>query len=280
MLRRPRLAVAAFILAILCAIARVYSAASLHRPAANQAQAWVSIDPFDNSALQSPDVEIRQAWVHGSWMRALEEDILHGAQAIQDCLVAGSSPCQDATSDTAVDPGAISDLSATGIGIVHSLFQLWNWTTWADPTRDSFGALRSRAMLESTANITLRPASVLSGFTISSDRTAAADAIGITLICGPSSPAGRLWDKRAATLAGLSQSQWRISQEPQTIVGDVLVRVQYRAAGTWDNLVFVALYGASILYAVLGLAKWTVLRSRFGLLAAMVAEVTPPCELC
>lgn len=50
---------------------------------------WTSARSIDVSDGQKADVEMRQIWVHGSYMRALEKDVLKSALTIQQSLVGG-----------------------------------------------------------------------------------------------------------------------------------------------------------------------------------------------
>lgn len=50
---------------------------------------WTTARPLDASEGQKADVEMRQVWVHGSYMRALEKDVLKSALTIQQSLVGG-----------------------------------------------------------------------------------------------------------------------------------------------------------------------------------------------
>lgn len=40
-----------------------------------------------------PDISIKQAWIHGSWMKALERETLMEALAIQDVLLGPTLSC-------------------------------------------------------------------------------------------------------------------------------------------------------------------------------------------
>jgi hypothetical protein len=53
---------------------------------------WTSARSVDVSEGQKADVEMRQIWVHGSYMRALEKDVLKSALTIQQSLIGGERP--------------------------------------------------------------------------------------------------------------------------------------------------------------------------------------------
>lgn len=48
---------------------------------------WTTAKHVDVAEGRSADVEMRQIWVHGSYMRALEKDVLKSALTIQQSLV-------------------------------------------------------------------------------------------------------------------------------------------------------------------------------------------------
>jgi hypothetical protein len=48
---------------------------------------WTSAESFANGESLIPDISIKQAWIHGSWMKALEQETLIEAVAIQDILL-------------------------------------------------------------------------------------------------------------------------------------------------------------------------------------------------
>jgi hypothetical protein len=48
---------------------------------------WISAESFANGEALVPDISIKQAWIHGSWMKALERETLLEAIAVQDMLL-------------------------------------------------------------------------------------------------------------------------------------------------------------------------------------------------
>jgi hypothetical protein len=68
-------------------------ALSLYHPAFSMncpkppSHVWTSAESFANSESLIPEISVKQAWIYGSWMKALERDTLLGAVAIQDMLL-------------------------------------------------------------------------------------------------------------------------------------------------------------------------------------------------
>ena len=54
---------------------------------------WTSTESFANGENLMPDISIKQAWIYGSWMKALERETLLEALAIQDLLVGPMLSC-------------------------------------------------------------------------------------------------------------------------------------------------------------------------------------------
>ena len=57
---------------------------------------WTSTESFANGENLIPDISIKQAWIHGSWMKALERETLLEAVAIQDMLLGPMLSCDTA----------------------------------------------------------------------------------------------------------------------------------------------------------------------------------------
>jgi hypothetical protein len=54
---------------------------------------WTSAESFANAENLMPDISIKQAWIYGSWMKALERETLLEAVAIQDLLLGPMLSC-------------------------------------------------------------------------------------------------------------------------------------------------------------------------------------------
>lgn len=54
---------------------------------------WTSAEYFTNSENLVPDISIKQVWIHGGWMKALERETLLEAVAIQDLLLGPMLSC-------------------------------------------------------------------------------------------------------------------------------------------------------------------------------------------
>ncbi len=48
---------------------------------------WTNAQPLGDKSTIVPDVMMRSIWVHGSYMKALEHDVLLGALGLQDALL-------------------------------------------------------------------------------------------------------------------------------------------------------------------------------------------------
>jgi hypothetical protein len=54
---------------------------------------WTSTESFANSESLISDISIKQAWIYGGWMKALERETLLEAVAVQDTLLGPILSC-------------------------------------------------------------------------------------------------------------------------------------------------------------------------------------------
>lgn len=71
----------------------------LYRPASSvndprpPKHVWTSTESLANGENLMPDISIKQAWIHGSWMKALARETLLEAVVIQDLLLGPMLSC-------------------------------------------------------------------------------------------------------------------------------------------------------------------------------------------
>jgi len=83
--------------------------------------AWTSVESFANGENLTPDISIKQVWIYGSRMKALEREVLLEAVVIQDLLLSPMSSC-DPVRDTTTHRttlnhavGTHADIGVSGI---------------------------------------------------------------------------------------------------------------------------------------------------------------------
>ncbi|EEY18092.1 conserved hypothetical protein [Verticillium alfalfae VaMs.102] len=181
---------------------------------------WTLAQPIEKAAVE-PDVVMRSVWVHGSYMQALDREVLLGALQLQDELLGPTEnfdprrPGQPAIEvrDHSLDMTP-NDRDAFHVinGLTnqswffHSPLQYW----YGSPERissdtDIISTVNERKSQPTSVNTTLRHSIVFSGKHFEDRRLLAADALVITLIHLRDSPPMSIHDTIVLALAyGLS----------------------------------------------------------------------------
>ncbi|KAF4628935.1 hypothetical protein G7Y89_g9211 [Cudoniella acicularis] len=234
-----------------------------------QRYAWTPADTSNTSELV-PDIYIKQAWIYGSWMRALETDVLLAALDIQTMLLgAGSCDTQEEHNVKNGLGGAAHNIST----IFHSPLFYWNCSVIAIKSdRSVIATVNSQTRRPSVANITLIPVSVLGGPVFSYNKLLAADALILTLLYKPESDAGAMWDTKAKVLAQYNMSRWQLHSALASPDG-TLLNVESGSISTEEKSVIWAAYALTALYIIFKIRDTQVLKSRAGLLIAIVVQV-------
>ncbi|CAG9962886.1 unnamed protein product [Clonostachys byssicola] len=244
----------------------VNSEASLLHPPSH---AWISIDPARGAVSGQSDVEFRQAWVCGRWMQALDKDTLVDAVDAQNYLVSdyGAHP---ASHDQSPSTRVVNHDADSSTVFVHSILDNWDCSAQAIVSdTDILGNLSRALHRKSSANITLRPASVFKKFGLTKSHKPAADTIVITMLTRDGSTAGAHWDEGSVSLRD-TRPQWNILRDSQP---SALAKVHYLFTTSQDQLIILSLYTLGFLYAGLVMARRAILRSGLWLLGSIALEV-------
>lgn len=237
---------------------------------------WASAESFANSESAIPDISVKQVWVFGDWMRALERETLLEAAAVQDWLLGPMSNCD---TDVSITTPASTDPSAPGpslpLSFLHSPLLYWNCSVAAIESDYSILAtINGQAHKVSRGNVTLKPSSVLAGMLWSYQRLVAADALVISLFYKAGSRAGKLWDERAHEVAQYDTSRWDIIPTSDGSTGSRLFRLQSKPLSFQDEAIFLGAYGLVVLYVVFSLRGMRMLKSRVGLFMTVAVQVS------
>lgn len=177
---------------------------------------WTSAEPFQGPATTSIDVVMRSFWIHGSYMKALQKNVLQIALDIQNHLLGptvnfspqnstkalySENPKTELTVEMRDKLHAINGLSNQS-WFFHSPLQYWSCSTEAIEADEDILATINQSFRKATCvNITLRHSIVFSGKRFEEHRLVAADALVITLVHMLNSPVGRQWEIKAEELA-------------------------------------------------------------------------------
>jgi hypothetical protein len=238
---------------------------------------------YDGSSTTRPDVEIRQVWVHGSYMKALKTDVLRETLSIQDILV-NNSPTADGRMDESLPANtdgydgndACASRLADGIfwGF-HSPLMFWNCSASAVATdKDILHTINSQGHRRSYLNLTLRPTSVFAGKSFVNDKVVAADALVVTLFDHPGEISSERWNKHLSVLAKDVPSRWSLyPQDGRHLTQSRLYEFQQKPLSLQDNFFLFISYLFMTAYVLLTLGKLRAVKSKVGLVVTVIFEV-------
>ncbi len=259
---------------------------------------WTDAQPLRDGAAVEPDVIMRSIWVHGSYMKALERDVLLGALELQDEILGPTTnfnPRQlngpRVTPGVDADADADADLDrqqrdgfhvANGLTneswFFHSPLQYWSGsadTIAAD--EDLVSTVNAKKTQSTFVNTTLRHSIVFSGKRFEERRLVAADALVITLIHLRDSPVARQWVRKAEAVAlaqaGNDDGKWQVIPPDGNSTSNQLYKFQFKPM-SWSDLVMLTLaYLLTICNLLLRLSKLRAVKSRLGLMVTILAQI-------
>ncbi|KAK4658060.1 hypothetical protein QC762_203410 [Podospora pseudocomata] len=251
---------------------------------------WTDAQPLELDV--EPDVIMRSIWVHGSYMKALEKDVLLGALELQDELLGPTTnfnPRQPANrpeiSEPEVADGDLTPRQRDAYHIINGLTnQSWFFHSplqyWAGSAgniqndQDILETVNARKTQSTSVNVTLRHSIVFSGKRFEERRLVAADALVITLIHLRDSPVGRRWVRKAEELANERSDTWKIIPSDGRSLSDQLYEFQFRPLSWPDVGLLTVAYSISLFYLLLHLRKLRALKSKLGLMVSILVQIT------
>lgn len=249
---------------------------------------WTDAQPLSERAVAEPDVIMRSIWVHGSYMKALDREILLGALELQNTLLGPTTDFNprrpnaprilpDDSTDMARDQrdafhivNGLTDQS----WFFHSPLQYWGGS--ADnivADKDIISTVNERKTQSTSVNVTLRHSIVFSGKRFEERRLVAADALVITLIHLKDSPLGRQWVRNAERLAAQVHDKWTVIPHDGKSMASQLYEFQFRPMSWPDWFLLTIAYSLTLFYLLLSLSKLRAVKSRFGLMATILAQI-------
>lgn len=250
---------------------------------------WTAAQPLPYNTEVEPDVIMRSIWLHGSYMQALDKELLASALDIQDELLgttddfnpAGTSSIDVLDSDHDVDL-SISQRDSMHVtnGLTpqswffHSPLQYWSCSRerLMDDI-DILATVNKQKNLSTSAGVTLRHSIVFSGKRFQDRRLLAADALVITLLHLRDSPVGRQWARKASELQAKVSNEWDIYQTDGQALDGQLYEFQFRPISVHDSISLALAYGLTIGYFFISLSKLRAVKSKVGLMVTVVSQV-------
>lgn len=239
---------------------------------------WTSTTEIEGERLA--DVVVRQVWVHGDYMKALELPVLREAMHVQDVLIGSGFTGPDGTIYPDQDiaeydaSGCLTAASGNGWGW-HSPLMYWDCSIGALETdRDLLKTINSQTIAQSALNLTLRPSSLFAGKAFSNTKLRAADALVITMFDQTTSGLGDAWDARSRLLAEHVSPNWTIFPEDGRVMNSRLYEFHFRPMTLVDDLLLAASYIVTAAYVIWRMMQLRAVKSWFGLLVTICAKMT------
>lgn len=228
----------------------------------------------------------------GSYMKALESEVLLTALEIQDAILGptvdfnprkpADSPSELEHEFSAAGPLTLSmrDQLHASHGIsnsswfFHSPLQYWSCSAARiSADKDLITTINESANQHTSVGVTLRHSNVFSGKRFEDHRLVGADGLVITLIHMLDSPMGRQWERNAQDLALKTHTRWRLYPADGRSHVSTLYEFRFQPLSFQDNWFLGVLYASMTLYFIYSLSRLRALKSKFGLVCAVVAQI-------
>ncbi|USP74236.1 hypothetical protein yc1106_01510 [Curvularia clavata] len=227
------------------------------------------------------DVTVRQVWVHGDYMNAINLPVLREALHVHEALInAGFDqdvgdelhPVRNTLAPTT--PGCLS--AAPGEKWAwHSPLMYWNCSLSAlENDHDLLRTINTHTRMRTPLNITLRPSTVFAGKAFSNTKLRAADALVITIFDQNHSSLGTTWDTRARTLAKEISPNWTVFPHDGQVAQSRLFEFRFKPMTLSDDLFLAASYLVTAVYVITRMKQLRAVKSWFGLLVTICIKMT------
>lgn len=239
---------------------------------------WASARLFGGTTDTQPDVEIRQLWVHGDYMKALDHNVLKEALDIQDSILGERTAWLPSTLNFTryeddQDPCPLCAVRKLTWGF-HSPLIFWNCSSdQIRADKDLLNTINKQSTRRSCFNITLRPSSVFAGKSFVKRKLTAADALVITLFDHVGPGISQDWNTRFAQLAKDAPNRWSIYPENFQVTRSQLYQFQFKPMSVQDDFILFIAYTLMAAYVLVSLRKLRAFKSKFGLGVTAFIEV-------
>lgn len=215
--------------------------------------------------------------MHGDYMSAIDQTVLHKALDVQDVLIDGGFDAEGPSPTIAVARGNMGCIEP-GPG------QNWGWQSplmyWncsheaLDLDGDILRTINARSKTQTPLNITLRPSTVFAGKIFANTKLRAADALVFTLFDQTKdSELGEKWDMRAGALAEGLGSHWTLFPRDGQILRSRLYEFRVKPMTKLDDIFLAGSYIITAVYVVLRMMQLRAVKSWFGLLITICVKM-------
>ncbi|KAK4543675.1 hypothetical protein LTR36_005320 [Oleoguttula mirabilis] len=229
---------------------------------------WTTARPFDGDE-KLIDVEMRQVWIHGSYMSALDKDVLKSALSIQQTLVGGEKL-------TPIFPALNEKLRESTLSWgFHSPLMYWNNSAhMIDGDEDIVQTVNDQSRSTSLLNVALRPASVFAGKVFHRRKLKAADALVITLMNKVEDGVGGKWNDEMQSLAAGKCKDCTLFPHDGDVTRNRVYQFSFVPLSARENIALGFAYACMALYVLLSLRRLKAFHSRFGLVVTAITQMT------
>lgn len=249
---------------------------------------WTDAQPLGERPAVEPDVTMRSIWIHGSYMKALDHDVLLGALDLQDEILGPTTnfnPRRPRNEKAITNPETnFSRDERDSFHVINGLTdQSWFFHSpllyWAcdankiEQDTDYLGTVNEKKTQSTSVNVTLRHSIVFSGKQFEDRRLVAADALVITLLHLRDSPVGRQWERRTQEYAARVADKWDVFPSDGRSTGSQLYEFQFRPISLQDTVLLSLAYVLTAAYFMLSLSKIRAVKSKLGLIITVVAQI-------
>ncbi|KAF2856076.1 hypothetical protein T440DRAFT_412930 [Plenodomus tracheiphilus IPT5] len=241
---------------------------------------WTSTTEIEDE--RPVDVVMRQAWVHGDYMKAIDMPVLKEALLVQEALIGRGFNVDHGEGHTTQHllardgdrPRCISAAAGQNWGW-HSPLMYWDCSLQAlEEDKNLLATINAHTKTQTALNLTLRPSTVFAGKTFSSSKLRAADALVITWFDHTNSSLGNMWDARSSALANNLSPDWTIFPRDGQVGHNRLYEFRFRPMTLNDDLFLAASYIITAVYVIMRMMQLRAVKSWFGLLVTITAKMT------
>ena len=229
---------------------------------------WTTAKPYEGTS-DHVDVEMRQVWIHGSYMKALEKDVLNRSLDIQQTLVREGKL-------TSVFPSLDEKLRSSTLSWgFHSPLMYWNNSYQIiNDDDDILRTINDQSRSSSSLNVVLRPASVFAGKKFDRRKLKAADALVITLMNKVEDDAGDIWRDRMTSLTSGACDTCSLYPPDGHVTRNRVYEFSFQPLSLKEDLALTFAYSCMALYVLLSLRRIKAFHSRFGLVVTAITQMT------
>jgi hypothetical protein len=234
---------------------------------------WTSTTELED--VRPADVVVRQVWVHGDYMKAIELPVLREAMLVQDALIGSGFEEEEGSMRfrDQYEAGCLETAAGQKWGW-HSPLMFWDCSMHAlEDDKDLLKTINSRTTTQSALNMTLRPSSVFAGKSFTGTKLSAADALVITVFDQTESRLEHLWDMRTRLLAQQGSPNWNVIPADGRVISSRLYEFHFKPMTLSDDLLLAASYLVTVAYVVWKMMQLRAVKSWFGLLITICAKV-------